>query len=93
MRAKFNDKTKQTTTLRSYYICKKNYLISNQKHHLLSVYLNKIRFLRSQSLSTTNIPFLLESPKEGKMWQYSTICLPHLTKPHPPHSCCYKPSS
>ena len=47
MHVKFGDKTKQTTTLKSYYIYKKKHLelISNHKNHLLTVYLKQNKVL------------------------------------------------
>ena len=44
MHVKFWDKTKETTTLKSHYTCKKKHsdqLIPNPKHHLLTVYFFK----------------------------------------------------
>ena len=44
MHVKFRDKTKETTTLKSHYTCKKKHsdqLIPNPKHHLLTVYFFK----------------------------------------------------
>ena len=65
MHVKFGDKTRETTALKSYYVYKKKHLewlISNHKHHLLTVYLKKIRLLRSKTLWNINMPSLLESP-------------------------------
>ena len=63
MRVRFTDKTKQTATLKSYYIYKKKILrIIDFIPQAYIVYLKKTRFFRFQILPNTNMSSLLKSP-------------------------------